>query len=193
MREIISMIVVLSCICGISGLALSYLKISTATLIEEQVLTYVQAPALEQVFPESSNDPLKDRQNFEIDGKQMAVFPVKQNGKLTGLAFETFSPGYGGDIGVLVGFNLENDRLAGIGITTMKETPGLGTRVADAKYTRQFTGGHPAEVQLSASGGSIDAVSGATISSAATIDAVNKAADIYAAHKDEFIKTFQTS
>ena len=41
MLAIIRMIVVLSSICGLSGFALSYLKISTAPRIEEQVLTYV--------------------------------------------------------------------------------------------------------------------------------------------------------
>jgi len=193
MREIISMIVVLSCICGISGLALSYLKISTAPLIEEQVLTYVQAPALDSVFPSPSNDPIKERQKFEVNGQEITVFPVKENGKLSGLAFETFAPGYGGDIGVMVGFNLQTDMLAGIGITTLKETPGLGMRIMEDKYTRQFTGQHPEKVNLSSQGGSVDAVSGATISSVATVEAVHKAQDIYAKHKEEFMKTFQTS
>ena len=50
MLAIIRMIVVLSSICGLSGFALSYLKISTAPRIEEQVLTYVQGPAILKVF-----------------------------------------------------------------------------------------------------------------------------------------------
>ena len=49
MLAIIRMIVVLSSICGLSGFALSYLKISTAPRIEEQVLTYVQGPAILKV------------------------------------------------------------------------------------------------------------------------------------------------
>jgi Na+-translocating ferredoxin:NAD+ oxidoreductase subunit G len=192
MREIINMVVVLSVICGISGFALSYLKISTAPLIEEQVLTYVQAPALKSVFPVSSNDPLAERQSFDLDGQQIVVFPIKQDGKLTGVALETFGPGYGGDIGVIVGFNLQNDLLEGIGVTTLKETPGLGTRIVEEKYTRKFKGQNPSTVQLSSQGGNIDAVSGATISSAGTIIAVQRASSIYSKMKPKIMQTFQS-
>lgn len=193
MREILSMIVVLSVICGVSGLTLSYLKISTAPLIEEQVLTYVQSPALTSVFPDPSNNPISERQKFEYNGREITVFPAKKDGKLTGVAFETFAGGYGGDIGVMVGFDLNNDQLAGIGITTLKETPGLGMRITEVGYTKQFAGADPAKVNLSSQGGSVDAVSGATISSVGTINAVHQAAEIYTALKDKFIQTFEKS
>jgi Na+-translocating ferredoxin:NAD+ oxidoreductase subunit G len=192
MREIINMVVVLSVICGISGFALSYLKISTAPLIEEQVLTYVQAPALKSVFPVSSNDPLAERQSFDLDGQQIVVFPIKQDGKLTGVALEAFGPGYGGDIGVMVGFNLQNDMLEGIGVTTLKETPGLGMRIVEEKYTRKFKGQNPSTVQLTSQGGNVDAVSGATISSAGTIIAVQRASSIYSKMKPKIMQTFQS-
>jgi Na+-translocating ferredoxin:NAD+ oxidoreductase subunit G len=193
MREIASMIVVLSIICGLSGFALSYLKIATEPLIEVQVLTYVQAPALKSVFPDAENDLLADRQKFMYEDQEITVFPAKKGGKLDSVALETFAPGYGGDVGVMVAFNMETDQLRGIGVTTLKETPGLGTRIAEEKYTRQFTGLDPKTVNLTSQGGSIDAVSGATISSTATVEAVKKAAVIYDALKSEFDKTFQNS
>jgi Na+-translocating ferredoxin:NAD+ oxidoreductase subunit G len=192
MREIISMIVVLSLITAISGFALSSLKISTASLIEEQVLTYVQAPALKSIFPESSNDPIADRQTFELDGRQITVFPIKKDGRLTAVALEAFGPGYGGDIGVMVGFDVQKDVLEGIGITTLKETPGLGTRIVEEKYTRRFQGQDPATVRLTSQGGNVDAVSGATVSSAGTITAVQRANAIYTQMKPEFMQTFQS-
>ncbi len=193
MREIISMIVVLSCICGISGFALSYLKIATAPLIEEQVLINVQAPALERVFADADNNPIAERKKFTYKDSEITVFPAMKGGKLEGVAFESFAPGYGGDIGVIVGFNLADDKLKGIGITTLKETPGLGMRVTEPKYTAQFTGADPKAVALTSNGGTIDAVSGATISSTATVEAVKKAAAIYGEMKSEFEKTFQKS
>ncbi|MFP4071234.1 MAG: RnfABCDGE type electron transport complex subunit G [Desulfovibrionales bacterium] len=192
MREIISMIVVLSVITAVSGFSLSYLKISTAPLIEEQVLTYVQAPALKSIFPESSNDPIAERQTFDMDGERVTVFPVRKEGKLTALALEAFGPGYGGDIGVMVGFDVQNDVLEGIGITTMKETPGLGTRIAETEFTRNFIGEDPSVVQLSAKGGNVDAVSGATVSSAGTVIAVQRANAVYTRMKQVFLQTFQS-
>jgi Na+-translocating ferredoxin:NAD+ oxidoreductase subunit G len=191
-REIISMVLVLTIIGAISGFALSALKISTAPLIEEQVLTYVQAPAIKSVFPATSNDPLAERKSFEMDGQSVVVFPAKREGKLVGVALEAFGPGYGGDIGVMVGFNLENDTLEGIGVTTLKETPGLGMRIVEEKYTKKFRGQNPATVNLTSQGGNVDAVSGATVSSVGTILAVQKANAIYTRIKPQILQTFQS-
>ena len=69
MLAIIRMIVVLSSICGLSGFALSYLKISTAPRIEEQVLTYVQGPAILKVFADIDNSPIAERKTFSTARK----------------------------------------------------------------------------------------------------------------------------
>ena len=190
MREILSMIIVLSLICGASGYALSMLKEITAPAIEEQVLTYVQGPALKRVCPSATNDPIADRKAFTLDGQSIMVFPYKQGDKLLGVALEGKGKGFGGDIGVMVGFNLDNDSLIGIGVTEMRETPGLGTKVAEPKFAGQFTG-KPMNVELTAKGGTIDAISGATISSAGTVLAVQSASKDFQALKAEIQKTWQ--
>ena len=46
MKSIIKMVSVLSVLCAVAGFVLSYLKISTVTPIENQLLTYVQGPAM---------------------------------------------------------------------------------------------------------------------------------------------------
>ncbi|KAB1440295.1 RnfABCDGE type electron transport complex subunit G [Pseudodesulfovibrio senegalensis] len=179
MREMIKMIVVLSLICGISGLSLAALKIATAPRIEEQVLTYVQAPAIEQVLAEHDNNPIKDRKSFQIEGNKVTVFPAIRQGSLVGLAFETFGQGYGGDIGVMVGFSPDSGNLTGVGITTLKETPGVGSKVTKHGFTSQFNDMAPQKAKLKADGGEINAVAGATISSTGTVVAVQKAVKIF--------------
>ena len=87
-------------------------------------------------------------------------------------------------------YDVNRDTLTGIGITTMKETPGLGTRVADPAFTGQFTG-KPADARLKSQGGDIDAVSGATISSTGVVTALGNAAKVYAALKPEIVKAWQ--
>ena len=99
MLAIIRMIVVLSSICGLSGFALSYLKISTAPRIEEQVLTYVQGPAILKVFADIDNSPIAERKTFTLDGAKVTVFPGKKDGKLVAVALEHFGKGFGGDVG----------------------------------------------------------------------------------------------
>lgn len=188
MGEIIRMIVVLSLICGLSGLTLASVREATKERIELQVMTYVQGPAIKQVFGAYDNDPLKERREFDVPGEdgKITVFPIKKNGKLNAVAFEVFGKGYGGDVGVMVGFDLSTDRLAGIGITTMKETPGLGARVAEPGFTRQFVDHGIDKVELAKNGGDIDAVSGATISSNASVTAINNAIKMFRSMKPEF-------
>ncbi|MEF2231851.1 MAG: RnfABCDGE type electron transport complex subunit G [Pseudodesulfovibrio sp.] len=179
MKEMIRMMVVLSLICGISGVTLAALKQTTAPIIEEQVLTYVQAPAIESVLAGHDNNPIKDRKKFTVNGRTVTVFPAIRDGGLEGVAFETAAKGYGGNIGVMVGFNVKDHVLSGIGITTMKETPGLGARVADHGYTTQFRGHGIDTLKLKKDGGDIDAVAGATISSSGTVTAVQEAIVIF--------------
>ncbi|WP_320170808.1 RnfABCDGE type electron transport complex subunit G [Maridesulfovibrio sp.] len=181
MREIIHMIVVLSIICATSGAVLVNLKQATKGQIEQQVLTYVQGPALLSVLENRDNDPIKERMTI----KDVTVFPAMKDGKLVGVALESFAPGYSGDIGVMVGFDVNKDELLGIGITTQTETPGLGTRVTEPSFTGRFKGHGLGSMQLVAKGGDIDSVAGATYSSTGTVDAVRKAIEIYQSIKPE--------
>ncbi|WP_165175633.1 RnfABCDGE type electron transport complex subunit G [Desulfovibrio sp. ZJ369] len=189
MIGMLRMVVVLSVLCGLSGFALSYLKMVTAPRIEEQVLTYVQGPALARVFSHIQNSPIADRRAFDSPDGKVMVFPALRDGTLVGVALEEKGKGYGGEIGVMVGFDVGSDALAGIGITTLKETPGLGMRVTEAAFAGQFSGaGLP--VALASQGGSIDGVSGATISSGGVVAAVNKAARVYSQLKPEILKAW---
>ncbi|GAB7022346.1 RnfABCDGE type electron transport complex subunit G [Salidesulfovibrio brasiliensis] len=179
MNDILKMMAVLSIICGLAGTSLTALKQATEPMIEEQVLTYVQAPAIKTVLSGYDNDPIKDRKDFDMGGRTVTAFPAIKDGRLMSVAFETSGKGYGGDIGVMVGFDVNSDTLSGIGITTMKETPGVGTRVAEHGFTTQFKGHGIESVELKKQGGDIDAVAGATISSTGTTAAVQKAVSIY--------------
>lgn len=190
MAAITKMIVVLSFICGIAGFALSYLKMITAPIIEEQVLTYVQGPAIQRVFTNIDNSPVAERKKFALpDGKEVTVFPARKGGKLVGVALENFGKGFGGDVGVIVGIDPARDALVGIGITTMKETPGIGTLVAEPSFTGQFQG-KGLSISLKSQGGVIDAISGATVSSGGAVTAVANATKVYTQLKPEILKAW---
>ena len=190
MRELAKMVIVLAVICGLSGFSLSYLKQTTAPLIEAQVLARVQAPALAAIYSAAENDPVAERQRFDSPSGTITVFPYRLKDKLVAVALEAKSKGYGGDMGVMVGFDVERDVLLGIKITEMKETAGIGTLVDAPKFASQFTNSGLA-VDLKSKGGAIDAVSGATISSTATVGAVQKAAAQYQAIKAHIVETWK--
>ncbi|MBI9110216.1 RnfABCDGE type electron transport complex subunit G [Maridesulfovibrio ferrireducens] len=189
MREIIYMLVVLSVICASSGALLVNLKQATKSQIEQQVLTYVQGPALLSVLENRDNDPIMER----VQVKDVTIFPAMKDGKLVGIALETFASGYSGNIGVVVGFDVQKDELLGIGITTQTETPGLGTRIAEPAFTRKFTAHGLDSMQVTSKGGDIDGISGATYSSVGTVEAVRKAIEVYQSLKPEINMIWKNS
>ncbi len=188
MASIFRMVLVLSLLCGTSGFVLSYLKTLTAPVIEEQVLTYVQGPALTRIFPDADNSPIADRKIFTLEnGTSVTLFPAIKDGALYGVALEGTGPGYGGDLGVMVGFDIQTDTLLGVAMTSLKETPGIGTLVAEPVFTRQFMG-LDLPVALTKDGGRVDALSGATISSTGVVEAVKSATMVFHA-LDKQIRT----
>lgn len=89
------------------------------------------------------------------------------------------SAGYGGDIRLVVGYDMEGSIL-GVSFLEINETVGLGMEAKDKKFLEQFTGGSKMDYFTYTKTGSeshdvIDAISGATITTSAVTDAVNAA------------------
>lgn len=182
-------VIVLTVICAVSGTALASLKIATAEQIELQLLSNVQAPALGKMFPSPSNNPITERKKFTTaDGVVVTAFPIYEDGKLVSIALEGFGTGYGGDLGALVAFNLDNDSINRIGITVFKETPGFGTKILTARFLNQFGGRK--SVALKSEGGEIDGVSGASFSSKGAVTGVQQAIGFYGELKEELLKAW---
>ena len=106
------------------------------------------------------------------------------------MAFEIFGKGYGGAMGVIVGVNLENDEIIGVGVTTHSETPGVGSKAkTDPDFTAQFKGLSILDpFKVKTDGGQIDALSGATISSRGVCGALVEAGEIYKKLKPTIIE-----
>ena len=196
MREILRMIVVLAAITGTSGLLLAGVNQGTKDQRKKQLLQYVKGPALEEVLTGSENQPLDDVKELEVQIPEegpgavsvVDIFPAYKNGELWAVAFEMTGKGYGGAIGVIVGIDVAAEKLLGIGITTHKETPGLGARIREKGLRTAFEGfAVSGEAKVKADGGEVDAVSGATISSRGVCEAVTQAFDFYRENKEEIL------
>ena len=194
MREIIKMIVVLSAICSVSGYVLATLKEATRAPIEEQVLTYVQGPGLLSVLTDNDNDPIADRKKLTVEGLEspITVFPSIKDGKLQAVAMESFGIGYSGNVGVMVGFDVTEDTLVGIGITTQTETPGIGDAMLRPDFKAQFQEHGFDKLAYKPKGGDLDAITGATYSSAGTMEAVQKAVALYGKIKDQILAAWKS-
>ena len=192
MGEMIKMVVVLTILSSLSGGVLAYVKESTQERIEMQVLQLVKGPAIQKIFTEATNDPVTDRFSIEDDGQKRDIFVAKVDGKKM-IAFETSGKGYGGDIGVVVGIDVTENDIYGIGVTTHSETAGLGARAKeDPKFAAQFGGEDiTTPVKVTGDGGNINALSGATITSRAVASAVTQAGDIYTRLKPQIEEQLQ--
>jgi Na+-translocating ferredoxin:NAD+ oxidoreductase subunit G len=89
--------------------------------------------------------------------------------KLVGFVFKASGKGYSSVIETLAGI-FPDGRISAIKIISLNETPGLGMRVTEDKFTNQFN----RQDSLDLSG--VQAITGATISSRAVMNSVMKKA-----------------
>jgi electron transport complex protein RnfG len=183
-REIVRMIVVLTLIGAVSGLALAAFHNFTAAPIEYQTIKFVKEPAVKKVLTGYDNDPILDRKKLVVGtdprGRpvELTVFPAKKGSETFAVALEGSGKGFHGEIGVMVGVS-KDGTILDIGITSHTETPGIGTRVTEATYTDRYRG-LPAK-----KGVTVDAVSGASYSSKGVVAAVNEAVELVEQFKKE--------
>ncbi len=196
MREMIKMVVVLTILSFFSGGVLAYLRNSTQERIDNQVLEFVKGPAVRTIFEGAGNNPIADRFTLKDGDVERTFFVAVFDGEPRGVAFETSGKGYGGDVGLMVGIDVKDDKVMGVGVTTHGETPGMGAKAkSDPSFVSQFKGlGLKEPFKVTADGGSISAISGATITSRAVSAAATNAEDIYQKLKpqiDDKLKGFK--
>jgi electron transport complex protein RnfG len=166
----------------VSSAALGFIYEITKKPIDE-ALMFKKTLAVHIVLPAFDNDPFEDAIRVAVDKDTLNVYPGRMNGKITGIAVETSSPGYGGDIRLLVGF-LPDGTIKEVAVLEHKETAGLGDKILKSKsdFPVQFEGKNPANFRLAVSkdgNGDVDAITASTISSRAYCRAVQKAYDAF--------------
>lgn len=165
-------------LCGLSlvvGAALAGVNILTEKPIAE-AQAQARRAAIAAVLPPFDNNPYDN--SFEQDG--LTLFPAVKDGRNVGMAVETFSEnGFSGRFTILAGFDSEG-RITGYRVLEHAETPGLGARMGEwfsEEGSTHSVIGHRRPFAVTGDGGDIDAITGATISSRAFMEALNKAAD----------------
>lgn len=163
-----------------SSAALGFIYELTKKPIDD-ALMYKRTLAVQIVLPEFDNNPFENVMRVAVDNDTLNVYQGRRDGEITGVAVETSSPGYGGDIRLLVGF-LPDGTITQVAVLEHKETAGLGDKILKSKsdFPVQFEGKNPATFRLAVSkdgNGDVDAITASTISSRAYCAAVQKAYD----------------
>ena len=104
------------------------------------------------------------------------------DGSIAGYALITSGPGLWGEIQAVLAFEKDLETLKGLEFTRQNETPGLGARISEAWFKEQFRGKKGPFVLVpegeAAAVNEIDAITGATRTSAAVRGILNSAVEV---------------
>lgn len=176
----------------ISGLALGGVYEVTKEPIEQATIAANNA-TYQSVLPEASSfeedtslASSVETCNTELAGMDFGNVGVDSvliakdsSGAEAGYVINTHSnDSYGGPVEISVGFNAEGS-ISAIGFLAIDDTPGLGLKAKEPAFKDQYVGKNADALTVTKSGNAgeteINSISGATITSSATTNAVNAA------------------
>lgn len=184
--SLLNMVVVLTLVSVITGGLLAAVNSVTEGPIKEQkekaLADGIKAVVGREDIKVTDDVTIKS----SVDGKEreyIAHCVADEKGEPVGVAIESASQGFSGDVKILVGFD-NAGVIKGYTILEHAETPGLGARAVDWFQKGQkgdIIGQEPGKGKLTVSkdGGQIDAITAATITSRAFLKAVNNAYEVY--------------
>ena len=137
--------------------------------------------ALTEVLPPFDGTTSEE---LTIDEMPITVYTATKGGAVAGYAVQTMTKqGFSGVVRLMVGFTPEGE-VVNVNVLEQSETPGLGTKMADEgnPLLMSVKGQKLEEKKLvdgklavRKDGGDVDALTAATISSRAYVDAINRA------------------
>jgi electron transport complex protein RnfG len=144
--------------------------VMTAALAAVNTVTEAPIAANMAAKAEAARQEIFEGARFTDDGAYFTA--MDQNGAPLGYCVETQAKGYGGPIKVAVGLGPDGGILKVQVVSCDGETPGLGQKVKEENFLKQFIG--KSDV------GGYDGIASATYSSQGVANAVDEALRIYA-------------
>ncbi len=174
-KEIVVPTIVMVAICLVVTLALSGTNLLTKNKIAEISKADQDNSMKEVLSADSYNEKTAAK-----DGTEYTYYEAEQSGEKIGYIFVTSKKGYGGDDKVMTAITTDGTIKAVKVLDVSNETPGLGQNTGNKDWYSQFSGMAKGDIQVVKNGaskenGTVNAVTGATISSKAVTDAVNTA------------------
>ena len=164
-KDFAAPILVLSLICLVISGALAFTNSVTEPVIASAAAEREEA-ARREMIPEAS-----DFETIAAEGLPSTIREVYKSTNDVGYIFMITTSGYGGDIIIICGI-APDGRLIGSRAIEQAETKGLGSRIAEDAYSNQYIG-------MDSSLNGIVAITGATISSTAYLNAIKDAFTAY--------------
>lgn len=165
-KEIFVPIIVLACIC---------LAITTLLAVTNNITSPIITAAEEKAAEEARSEVLSEADSFEkmeISSLPESVTEVYKAKNGAGYVFMLTAKGYGGDMSLICGITSDGV-IEACKTLSHAETSGLGSKTAEEPYRNQYKGKSADTLD------SVNAISGATISSVAYKNAITDAFTAY--------------
>ncbi len=182
MRDMIKPSLSLFVICLVTAFCLAFVN----NITKEPIIRRMEMDAEEkrkQVMSQAESfEKLEGWEAQDESGIIKEVYAAYIGEELAGYVFSAAPKGFGGEIAVTVGVDSES-AISGVRIGDNQETPGLGSKTADEKFTEQYIGKDISkEIKIVkrpvSTDDEVQAVSGATISTRAVTSAVQASAEL---------------
>ncbi len=175
MKDSLKMIAVLTFFAVLSGGILGWFNTFTQKKVEENKLREL----LRSLQAVTGMNPDTDTYELVKKDKDFELYKILSGGQVKAYAIVGEGNGYQDKIRLIFGVEPDFSRIIALKILEEKETPGLGARIEEEDYLNQWKGKVASgELRLvktpTESPDEVQAISGATISSTAVLDIVNK-------------------
>ena len=179
-------VIALTLIAALAGVALSGVFSVTKDPIEKQELA-AKTASYKEVCPDAATFEVPDGAEEKLQEAAGSTTRVNEAyiakdaaGNTIGYALNVSSKGFGGDVTLALGLTADGS-ITGISFTELNETAGLGMRADEPAFKEQFAGksGTLNLVKGDAGDGEISAITGASVTSNAVINAVNEGLSFY--------------
>ena len=187
-KGFVNAIVVLFAITLVMGAALGVVNNITKEPIAKTKQEAKEA-ASKKVFPTAAKVATSDKVDYAsindvvhqlgyptVDIDELAVALDSSGAPLGYVVTATTSEGYGGDIQIIIGISVDGT-VQGLDFLTINETVGFGLNAKEPEFTEQFVGKKVLAFEYTKTGATkdsqVDAISGATITTSAVVDAIN--------------------
>jgi len=131
----------------------------------------------EQEAKKARKEVLPEAVDFELMnvGKEQYFVGYGNKKKVVGVVMKTKTQGYSGKIEMIMGFNMKGE-IEGLKILNQTETPGLGSRILEPWFSKQFTKLKVEDLGFKKEGGQgkLEGITAATISSRAVVNGAKK-------------------
>ncbi len=187
MRDYLRLTGILLIVCIIAAGLLGVTNAITSEKIEEQIVRANDEARREVLSAATEFSKVNENEIDEIINKSeydiiSEIYEGKNEGETIGYTVKTSPKGYGGTMEIIIGISI-NGNVEGVKVGENSETPGLGKNAASPKFQEQYIGKDwDNGVELIKHGLAKDdeivAIAGATITSTAVTDGVNRALDL---------------